>query len=207
MLEEQLIVHASGEALRTFIYGFYFYKIVVDKEPDRGQHCVTRHSSLFPCIIASCTWFLWVLLQKCTLGATKITALKRVKKCGLWECYLKKKTCRQHNLIFLFLTHFLERIISPPWSWALVSNGHLSFPLLFVQWACSSLPCGTQLLWMTSPPSRGNGLRWHLWQKSSCTRKSPRFSCPGCPAAQPPMQVGTVPLAAVSEDGARQLHY
>lgn len=119
----------------------------------------------------------------------------------------KKKTCRQHNLIFLFLTHFLERIISPPWSWALVSNGHLSFPLLFVQWACSSLPCGTQLLWMTSPPSRGNGLRWHLWQKSSCTRKSPRFSCPGCPAAQPPMQVGTVPLAAVSEDGARQLHY
>ncbi|XP_064248608.1 GATOR1 complex protein DEPDC5 isoform X2 [Passer domesticus] len=35
MLEEQLIVHASGEALRTFIYGFYFYKIVVDKEPER----------------------------------------------------------------------------------------------------------------------------------------------------------------------------
>ncbi|XP_075575471.1 GATOR1 complex protein DEPDC5 isoform X12 [Pelecanus crispus] len=35
MLEEQLIVHASGETLRTFIYGFYFYKIVVDKEPDR----------------------------------------------------------------------------------------------------------------------------------------------------------------------------
>uniref|UniRef100_A0A8C2TM73 GATOR1 complex protein DEPDC5 n=1 Tax=Coturnix japonica TaxID=93934 RepID=A0A8C2TM73_COTJA len=35
MLEEQLIVHASGEALRTFIYGFYFYKIVGDKEPDR----------------------------------------------------------------------------------------------------------------------------------------------------------------------------
>ncbi|XP_006869348.1 PREDICTED: DEP domain-containing protein 5 isoform X5 [Chrysochloris asiatica] len=36
MLEEQLITHASGEALRTFIYGFYFYKIVMDKEPDRG---------------------------------------------------------------------------------------------------------------------------------------------------------------------------
>ncbi|XP_051021189.1 GATOR complex protein DEPDC5 isoform X12 [Acomys russatus] len=35
MLEEQLITHASGEAWRTFIYGFYFYKIVVDKEPDR----------------------------------------------------------------------------------------------------------------------------------------------------------------------------
>ncbi|KAM6051157.1 GATOR1 complex protein DEPDC5 isoform 11-T16 [Theristicus caerulescens] len=76
-----------------------------------------------------------------------------------------------------------------------------------MQWACSSLLCGTQLRWMTSPPSRGNGLRWRLWQKSSCTRKSQHFSCPGCPAAQPPMQVGTVPLAAVSEDGARQLHY
>ncbi|XP_069071195.1 GATOR1 complex protein DEPDC5 isoform X2 [Pleurodeles waltl] len=36
MLEEGLIVHASGEALRTFIYGFYFYKIVGEKEPDRG---------------------------------------------------------------------------------------------------------------------------------------------------------------------------
>uniref|UniRef100_A0A8C5L768 GATOR1 complex protein DEPDC5 n=1 Tax=Jaculus jaculus TaxID=51337 RepID=A0A8C5L768_JACJA len=35
MLEEQLIAHASGEAWRTFIYGFYFYKIVMDKEPDR----------------------------------------------------------------------------------------------------------------------------------------------------------------------------
>ncbi|XP_075852838.1 GATOR1 complex protein DEPDC5 isoform X10 [Microcebus murinus] len=35
MLEEQLIMHASGEAWRNFIYGFYFYKIVVDKEPDR----------------------------------------------------------------------------------------------------------------------------------------------------------------------------
>uniref|UniRef100_A0A8D0HE84 GATOR1 complex protein DEPDC5 n=1 Tax=Sphenodon punctatus TaxID=8508 RepID=A0A8D0HE84_SPHPU len=35
MLDEQLIMHASGEALRTFIYGFYFYKIVADKEPER----------------------------------------------------------------------------------------------------------------------------------------------------------------------------
>lgn len=37
MLEEQLITHASGEVWRTFIYGFYFYKIVMDREPDRGQ--------------------------------------------------------------------------------------------------------------------------------------------------------------------------
>ncbi|KAJ7309907.1 hypothetical protein JRQ81_007998 [Phrynocephalus forsythii] len=35
MLDEQLIMHASGEALRTFIYGFYFYKIVEDKEQER----------------------------------------------------------------------------------------------------------------------------------------------------------------------------
>lgn len=37
MLEEQLITHASGEAWRTFIYGFYFYKIVMDRDPERGE--------------------------------------------------------------------------------------------------------------------------------------------------------------------------
>uniref|UniRef100_A0A8C3TDZ3 DEP domain-containing protein n=1 Tax=Chelydra serpentina TaxID=8475 RepID=A0A8C3TDZ3_CHESE len=77
-----------------------------------------------------------------------------------------------------------------------------------MQWVCSSRPpCGTQQQWTISPLSRGNGLRWHLWQKSSCTQKSQHSSCPGFPAAQPLMQVGTVPLAAVSEDGARQPHY
>lgn len=45
MLEEQLITHASGEAWRTFIYGFYFYKIVMDKEPDRGQSQSTGAST------------------------------------------------------------------------------------------------------------------------------------------------------------------
>lgn len=44
MLEEQLITHASGEVWRTFIYGFYFYKIVMDREPDRGQ----RRGTLVP---------------------------------------------------------------------------------------------------------------------------------------------------------------
>uniref|UniRef100_A0A8D2KY17 DEP domain-containing protein n=1 Tax=Varanus komodoensis TaxID=61221 RepID=A0A8D2KY17_VARKO len=34
MLDEQLIVHASGEALHTFIYGFYFYKVAEDKEQE-----------------------------------------------------------------------------------------------------------------------------------------------------------------------------
>lgn len=48
MLEEQLITHASGEAWRTFIYGFYFYKMVMDKEPDRvatQQHTATWHTA------------------------------------------------------------------------------------------------------------------------------------------------------------------
>ncbi|KAF6080941.1 hypothetical protein HJG60_003778 [Phyllostomus discolor] len=47
MLEEQLITHASGEVWRTFIYGFYFYKIVMDKEPERGpmQQPTTWHTT------------------------------------------------------------------------------------------------------------------------------------------------------------------
>ncbi|XP_066544990.1 GATOR1 complex protein DEPDC5 isoform X2 [Amia ocellicauda] len=38
MLEEQLITHASGEASRPFVYGFYFYRIAMDRDrdPDRG---------------------------------------------------------------------------------------------------------------------------------------------------------------------------
>ncbi|XP_059532956.1 GATOR1 complex protein DEPDC5 isoform X6 [Myotis daubentonii] len=46
MLEEQLITHASGEVWRTFIYGFYFYKIVMDREPDRAavQQPTTWHT-------------------------------------------------------------------------------------------------------------------------------------------------------------------
>ncbi|XP_022536846.2 GATOR complex protein DEPDC5 isoform X1 [Astyanax mexicanus] len=34
MLDDGLVAHASGDAMRTFIYGFYFYKIV-DKESDK----------------------------------------------------------------------------------------------------------------------------------------------------------------------------
>uniref|UniRef100_A0A8C4LSM7 GATOR1 complex protein DEPDC5 n=1 Tax=Equus asinus TaxID=9793 RepID=A0A8C4LSM7_EQUAS len=47
MLEEQLITHASGEVWRTFIYGFYFYKIVMDREPDRVamQQPTTWHTT------------------------------------------------------------------------------------------------------------------------------------------------------------------
>ncbi|XP_030623111.1 GATOR complex protein DEPDC5 [Chanos chanos] len=32
MLDEGLVAHASGEAMRTFVYGFYFYRIVSDKD-------------------------------------------------------------------------------------------------------------------------------------------------------------------------------
>ncbi|XP_042300320.1 GATOR complex protein DEPDC5-like [Sceloporus undulatus] len=36
MLDEQLVTHASGETLRTFIYGFYFYKMAAeDKDQER----------------------------------------------------------------------------------------------------------------------------------------------------------------------------
>ncbi|XP_013763308.1 DEP domain-containing protein 5 [Pundamilia nyererei] len=32
MLDEGLVTHASGEAMRTFVYGFYFYRIVGEKD-------------------------------------------------------------------------------------------------------------------------------------------------------------------------------
>lgn len=34
MLDEGLVAHASGEAMRTFVYGFYFYRIVGEKDGD-----------------------------------------------------------------------------------------------------------------------------------------------------------------------------
>lgn len=50
MLDEQLITHASGEALRTFIYGFYVYKIVADKEQERGE--ALMHQVVAACLAA-----------------------------------------------------------------------------------------------------------------------------------------------------------
>lgn len=41
MLDEGLIAHASSEAMRTFLYGFYFYRIV-EKESEKGK----RHKQL-----------------------------------------------------------------------------------------------------------------------------------------------------------------
>lgn len=32
MLDEGLVTHASGEAMRTFVYGFYFYRIGGEKD-------------------------------------------------------------------------------------------------------------------------------------------------------------------------------
>lgn len=40
MLDDQLISHASGDTLRAFIYGFYFYRVVTDTDTDKGT-CVS----------------------------------------------------------------------------------------------------------------------------------------------------------------------
>ncbi|XP_075687794.1 GATOR1 complex protein DEPDC5 isoform X9 [Rhinoderma darwinii] len=48
MLEEQYIMHASGETLRTFIYGFYLYRISPEKDPDKAPNLTqpsTWHSA------------------------------------------------------------------------------------------------------------------------------------------------------------------
>ncbi|XP_069367183.1 GATOR1 complex protein DEPDC5 isoform X4 [Paralichthys olivaceus] len=37
MLDEGLVAHASGEAMRTFVYGFYFYRIVGEKDVPTTQ--------------------------------------------------------------------------------------------------------------------------------------------------------------------------
>uniref|UniRef100_A0A4W3GX56 DEP domain containing 5, GATOR1 subcomplex subunit n=1 Tax=Callorhinchus milii TaxID=7868 RepID=A0A4W3GX56_CALMI len=37
MLDEQLIVHAFGESMRTFVYGFYLYRIVTDRDGEKGN--------------------------------------------------------------------------------------------------------------------------------------------------------------------------
>lgn len=37
LLEEGLVAHASGDAVRTFVYGFYFYRIVGDKDVAASQ--------------------------------------------------------------------------------------------------------------------------------------------------------------------------
>uniref|UniRef100_A0A673XFN0 DEP domain containing 5, GATOR1 subcomplex subunit n=1 Tax=Salmo trutta TaxID=8032 RepID=A0A673XFN0_SALTR len=37
MLDEGLVAHASGDAMRTFVYGFYFYRIVAEKDSPTSQ--------------------------------------------------------------------------------------------------------------------------------------------------------------------------
>nr|XP_020475229.1 DEP domain-containing protein 5 isoform X3 [Monopterus albus] len=37
MLDEGLVAHASGDAMRTFVYGFYFYRIVAEKDALTSQ--------------------------------------------------------------------------------------------------------------------------------------------------------------------------
>lgn len=45
MLDEGLITHASGDAMRTFVYGFYFYRIV-DKDSEKGKKRLVKITSL-----------------------------------------------------------------------------------------------------------------------------------------------------------------
>lgn len=45
MLEEGLITHASGDAMRTFVYGFYLYRIV-DKDNEKGKNWLDCHDYL-----------------------------------------------------------------------------------------------------------------------------------------------------------------
>ncbi|KAG8597087.1 hypothetical protein GDO81_002161 [Engystomops pustulosus] len=45
MLEEQYIMHASGETLRTFIYGFYLYRISPEKDTDKAAPSLTQSST------------------------------------------------------------------------------------------------------------------------------------------------------------------
>uniref|UniRef100_A0AAQ4R2J5 DEP domain containing 5, GATOR1 subcomplex subunit n=1 Tax=Gasterosteus aculeatus aculeatus TaxID=481459 RepID=A0AAQ4R2J5_GASAC len=42
MLDEGVVAHASGDAMRTFVYGFYFYRIVGEKD---GTHACTCWSA------------------------------------------------------------------------------------------------------------------------------------------------------------------
>lgn len=40
MLDEGLVAHASGDAMRTFVYGFYFYRIVGEKDGEWISHAL-----------------------------------------------------------------------------------------------------------------------------------------------------------------------
>lgn len=52
MLDEGLVAHASGDAMRSFIYGFYFYRIVGEKDGDYdGTHqALVPSSSVDRCL-------------------------------------------------------------------------------------------------------------------------------------------------------------
>uniref|UniRef100_A0A4W6E8V4 DEP domain containing 5, GATOR1 subcomplex subunit n=1 Tax=Lates calcarifer TaxID=8187 RepID=A0A4W6E8V4_LATCA len=43
MLDEGLVAHASGDAMRTFIYGFYFYRIVGEKDVSPSTPAILVH--------------------------------------------------------------------------------------------------------------------------------------------------------------------
>ncbi|KAG8455834.1 hypothetical protein GDO86_001871 [Hymenochirus boettgeri] len=68
MLDEQYITHASGETFRTFIYGFYLYKIPAEKEPDRAsnplQACPWHSSAMEDFTAFQRKWFEVALVEE-----------------------------------------------------------------------------------------------------------------------------------------------
>uniref|UniRef100_A0A673B2J0 DEP domain containing 5, GATOR1 subcomplex subunit n=1 Tax=Sphaeramia orbicularis TaxID=375764 RepID=A0A673B2J0_9TELE len=47
MLDEGLVAHASGDAMRTFVYGFYFYRIVGEKDAGGWSTAAVEDFALF----------------------------------------------------------------------------------------------------------------------------------------------------------------
>lgn len=95
MLDEGLITHASGDAMRTFVYGFYFYRIV-DKDSEKGkkrldcQDCFARGcQAAIELVSASCSYC--IQLYQGTFTFTKIWNSKATRchsfstrSCDFW---------------------------------------------------------------------------------------------------------------------------
>ncbi|XP_032803029.2 GATOR1 complex protein DEPDC5 isoform X2 [Petromyzon marinus] len=59
MLDDQLISHASGDTLRAFIYGFYFYRVVTDTDTDKVSSYGNRStaSAAYDLALFQKSWF------------------------------------------------------------------------------------------------------------------------------------------------------
>uniref|UniRef100_A0A4W5K5Z5 DEP domain containing 5, GATOR1 subcomplex subunit n=1 Tax=Hucho hucho TaxID=62062 RepID=A0A4W5K5Z5_9TELE len=57
MLDEGLVAHASGDAMRTFVYGFYFYRIVAEKDDKVALHAGWSTAALEDFALFQRKWF------------------------------------------------------------------------------------------------------------------------------------------------------